>query len=41
MSNTLRADFGSILRQKNGKVSGLIDVLKKKTHSLQTEMQNQ
>ena len=41
MSNTLRSDFGSILRQKNGKVSGLIDVLKNKILSLQTEMQNQ
>ena len=41
VSSTLRSDFCSILRQKNGKVSGLIDVLKKKTLSLHTEMQNQ
>ena len=40
MSSTMRSDFGSIL-QKNGKVSGLIDELKKKNRSLQAEMQNQ
>ena len=38
MSSTMRSDFGSIL-QKNGKVSGLIDELKKKNRSLQAEMQ--
>ena len=41
MSSTMRSDFGSIIRQKNGRVSGLIDVLKKKTRSLKAEMQNQ
>ena len=41
MSSTMRSDFGSIIRQKNGKVSGLIDELKKKNRSLQAEMQNQ
>ena len=40
MSSTMRSDFGSIL-QKNGKISGLIDELKKKNRSLQAEMQNQ
>ena len=39
MSSTMRSDFGSIIRQKNGKVSGLIDELKKKNRSLQAEMQ--
>jgi len=41
MSSTMRSDFGSIIRQKNGKVSGLIDELKKKIRSLQAEMQYQ
>ena len=41
MSNTMRSEFGSIIRQKNGRISGLIDVLKKKSRSLQAEMQNQ
>ena len=40
MSSTLRSDFGSIIRQKNGKISGLIDALKKKTSALRAEMQN-
>ena len=35
MSTTLRSDFGSIIRQKGGKIAGLIDALKKKTASLQ------
>ncbi|NQW00723.1 MAG: ABC transporter substrate-binding protein [Rhodospirillales bacterium] len=39
MSTTLKSDFGSIVRQKDGKVSGLIDELKKKTASLTEEMQ--
>lgn len=34
MSNTLRSDFGSIIRQRGGKVSGLIEALKEKTASL-------
>ncbi len=34
MSQTLRSDFGSIIRQKGGKVSGLIDVLRVKTAAL-------
>ncbi len=34
MSQTLRSDFGSIIRQKGGKVSALIDVLRVKTASL-------
>lgn len=40
MSNTLRSDFGSIVRQKNGKVAGLIEELKKKTASLNADAQN-
>jgi len=38
MSQTLRSDFGSILRQKGGKVSGLIEVLQVKTASLKSEI---
>ncbi len=34
MSQTLRSDFGSIVRQKGGKVSGLIEELRKKTATL-------
>ncbi len=34
MSQTLRSDFGSILRQKGGKVSGLLEELRAKTASL-------
>jgi len=37
MSNTLRSDFGSIVRQKEGKVAGLIEELRKKTESLKAE----
>ena len=33
MSQTLRSDFGSILRQKGGKVSALLDILRVKTAS--------
>jgi len=40
MSTTLRSDFSSIVRQKNGKVAGLIEELKKKTASLEAETQN-
>jgi phospholipid transport system substrate-binding protein len=31
MSNTLRSDFGSIIRQRGGTLSGLIEALKEKT----------
>ncbi len=34
MSNTLRSDFGSIIRQKGGSIEGLISALRKKTASL-------
>ena len=30
MSQTLRSDFGSIIRRKDGKVSGLIKELRRK-----------
>jgi len=40
LSSTLRSDFGSIVRQKDGKISGLIDELRKKTASLKQELQN-
>ena len=40
LSSTLRSDFGSIVRQKDGKIAGLIDELRKKTASLKQEMQN-
>ena len=40
MSQTLRSDFGSIIRQKGGKVSGLLDVLRVKTASLKAAMAN-
>ncbi len=40
MSQTLRSDFGSIIRQKGGKVSGLIDVLRVKTAALKAEQAN-
>ncbi len=36
MSQTLRSDFGSIIRQKGGKVSGLLDVLRVKTAALKS-----
>jgi len=34
MSQTLRSDFGSIIRQKEGKLAGLLEVLRAKTISL-------
>jgi len=34
MSQTLRSDFGSIIRQKEGKLAGLLEVLREKTVSL-------
>lgn len=37
MSQTLRSDFGSIIRQKDGKVSGLLDELRLKTAELKKE----
>lgn len=40
MSQTLRSDFGSIIRQKGGKVSGLLEELRIKTTALKAEMSN-
>ncbi len=40
MSQTLRSDFGSIIRQKGGKVSALLDVLRAKTASLKAAKAN-
>jgi phospholipid transport system substrate-binding protein len=37
MSNTLRSDFGSIIRQRGGKVAGLIEALREKTNNINTE----
>lgn len=34
MSNTLRSDFGSIIRQRGGKVAGLLVALREKTANL-------
>ncbi len=34
MSNTMRSDFGSIIRREGGKISGLLKVLRDKTASL-------
>lgn len=34
MSNTLRSDFGSIIRKRGGKVSGLLQALREKTAAL-------
>ena len=34
MSNTLRSDFGSIIRQRGGKISGLLAALREKTAKL-------
>lgn len=39
MSQTLRSDFSSIIRQNDGKVSGLIEELRKKTVSLKASVQ--
>ena len=38
MSTTLRSDFGSIIRRNGGKVAGLIDVLRKKTETLEKSL---
>jgi phospholipid transport system substrate-binding protein len=37
MSNTLRSDFGSIIRQRGGKVAGLLEALREKTAKLRKE----
>ncbi|MBT4463745.1 MAG: ABC transporter substrate-binding protein, partial [Rhodospirillaceae bacterium] len=37
MSNTLRSDFGSIIRQRGNKVSGLIEALREKTATLRAK----
>ncbi len=40
MSQTLRSDFGSIIRQKEGKVSGLLEELRIKTVALRAAKAN-
>ena len=40
MSQTLRSDFGSIIRQKGGRVSGLLEELRVKTASLKADAGN-
>ncbi|MBC8445057.1 MAG: ABC transporter substrate-binding protein [Rhodospirillaceae bacterium] len=40
MSNTLRSDFGSIIRQRGGKVAGLLEALREKTARLRTKGDN-
>ncbi|MCH7937160.1 MAG: ABC transporter substrate-binding protein [Proteobacteria bacterium] len=40
MSQTLRSDFGSIIRRKGGKVSGLLEELRIKTASLKADAGN-
>jgi len=37
MSITMKSDFGSIIRQKGGKIAGLLEVLRDKTASLKKE----
>lgn len=37
MSNTLRSDFGSIIRSRGGKVAGLLDALREKTAHLRSQ----
>jgi phospholipid transport system substrate-binding protein len=37
MSNTMRADFTSVINQKGGQVSGLIEVLREKTTQLKQQ----
>jgi ABC-type transporter MlaC component len=34
MSNTLRSDFGSIIRSRGRKISGLLEALREKTTKL-------
>ena len=40
MSSTLRSDFGSIIRQRGGKVDGLLEELRIKTAALNKEISN-
>ena len=40
MSLTLRSDFGSIIRQKGGRISGLLEELRVKTAALKAEAKN-
>lgn len=40
MSQTLRSDFGSIIRRKGGKISGLLEALRVKTASLKADAGN-
>jgi len=40
MSSTLRSDFSSIISQKDGKIVGLIEELKKKTIALKADLKN-
>lgn len=40
MSTTMRSDFGSIMRQQAGKVSGLLAVLREKTENLKRSAKN-
>jgi phospholipid transport system substrate-binding protein len=40
MSQTLRSDFGSIIRQKGGRIAGLLEVLRVKTAALKGEAKN-
>lgn len=37
MSNTLRSDFGSIVRREGNQISGLLEALRKKTAALKAE----
>jgi phospholipid transport system substrate-binding protein len=37
MSQTMRSDFGSIIRQKGGQISGLLEVLREKTAALKKD----
>lgn len=39
MSNTLRSDFGSIIRSRGRKISGLLEALREKTSSLREKKQ--
>ena len=40
MSNTLRSDFGSIIRSRGRKISGLLDALREKTAKLRMQTPN-
>ncbi|MSO85400.1 MAG: ABC transporter substrate-binding protein, partial [Rhodospirillales bacterium] len=37
MSNTMRADFTSVINQKGGQISGLIETLREKTAALKQQ----